>query len=152
MNRSVLDQLTWLDIREINIAVADAIQEFPEGTDEMEIFTEAIRLIRQRHDFLDPVRERYPIVARAAEKATGTKVAPGRSRPRVLVRAFIAYRLCAEGYSRNDVGKVLGLDHSTVLHLCRKVEGMLSLPRAYAQEVKMFADFEGLLDRPSGCI
>ena len=91
------------------------------------------------------IGSRFPSVLQAAEDASGRKLSRARSKENTVLRAMVAYRLRSEGYSYNDIGKMLQRDHSTVVHLCGIMRDMLSVPGAYREDMAVYRRFEGLL-------
>ena len=85
---------------------------------------------------------RFPFVLACAELAAGKRLTKERSKENTMLRAFVAYRLREEGYTYFDIGKMLQRDHSTVVHLCRLMRDMLSVPNAYRKELEAFQEFE----------
>ncbi len=67
-----------------------------------------------------------------------------RSRKRELVwgRYMVAYRLVKNGLSLGKIGKLLGMDHATVLHGRRQIEEMLSMPKMYPDEMEIWYKFD----------
>lgn len=67
-----------------------------------------------------------------------------RSRNRDLVwgRNMIAYQLLRSGLSLSEVGRLLGMDHST-MHYCKgQVAKMLSMPSMYVREIDIWNQFQ----------
>ena len=67
-----------------------------------------------------------------------------RSRKQLVVwaRNMVAYQLRQEGYVTTDIGKTLGLDHSTITHCQGKVRDMLANPRLYVSEMRVWREFK----------
>lgn len=67
-----------------------------------------------------------------------------RTRSTLLVwaRNLVAYQLRQEGYTVETVGACIGLDHSTVTHCQGRVRDMLSHPRLYARETRIWQEFK----------
>ena len=154
MKKSVLTLLTWDEAQEIYIAVSGTLSEldnhpdgeFPKWSSSTEdCFKEVLRRLRERYDCLAPIAERYAEVLAAAEEAVGVKMNPGRNAMTTTVRSFVAYRLHKEGYSYTDIGRMMGRDHSSVIHLVERKENALSVPGAYKKETEMFNRFNELL-------
>lgn len=152
MNASLLRQLVWEDLVEI-VTEADAVfdGEAQAGRDPNESFptpdsfyTEVLRRLRENHNVAPPVSDRYPVVLRAAESATGRKLTRTRESGNTIIRAFISYRLRREGYSYSEIANRMGRDHATVVYLDRKMRDMLSIPFAYQKETSQFKKFEEL--------
>lgn len=53
-------------------------------------------------------------------------------------RYMVAYRLRQEGMTQEKVGRMLGLDHSTVFHCVKQIERMLERPAMYMEEFKIW--------------
>ncbi len=152
MNTNVLRQMSWNDIVEIvNETEAVFDGEVQEGRNPNEVFTspesyyrEVLRRLRERYGILPPIEERYPVVLKAAESAVSWFLTDTRERENSLIRCFVAYRLCEEGYLQSEIGKMMKRDHSTVSILANKMRDMLSVPAAYKWEIQQFKRFEGL--------
>ena len=82
--------------------------------------------------------ERYELIVSAAEEATGWKLSTTRCAESSTIRTFVAYKMRSEGFSYERIGKVMHRNHSTVAHLIKKMEDMLSVPNAYREELGMF--------------
>ena len=89
--------------------------------------------------------ERFPFVLACAELAVGQPLADSRDKNNTNIRSLVAFQLHMEGYSYTDIGRMMKRDHSTVIHLVRKMEDMLSLPQAYKQEINMYNKMHELL-------
>ena len=97
-------------------------------------------------EYRPPILQRYAEVLQAAQIAVGKKMARGRGKEDVLIRMFVAYRLRCEGYPFEAIGKVLGRNHSTIVHLVgKKMADMLSLPKIYLRELKMYNKMNEIL-------
>lgn len=110
---------------------------------------EKMELIRFVEDSMTPGvltgSDRYLYVLSVAESVLGWKLTPQRSAHNTLIRAFVAYRLHGEGYSTTNIGGYMGRNHSSVLHLIRRMEDILSLPGVYREETTKYKDFESML-------
>ena len=53
-------------------------------------------------------------------------------------RYMVAYMLRKDGMTQEKVGRLLGLDHSTVYHCEKQVERMLERPSMYQEEFKVW--------------
>jgi len=148
MKQSVLTLLTWDEVQEIFTEALMVNEEhsrmFGESVSE-ENCKDTLRSLRDRYDCIAPIAERYDEVLDAAEKAVGVKLNPGRDAMTTTVRSFVAYRLHKEGYSYTDIGRMMGRDHSSVIHLVERKENALSVPGAYKTENEMFNRFNELL-------
>ena len=157
MKQSVLTLLTWDEAQEIYIEVSRTLSELDNVEDEFpkwsssteDAYKEVLRRLRERYGCTAPIAERYAEVLAAAERAVGVKMNPGRDAVTTTVRSFVAYRLHKEGYSYNDIGRMMGRDHSTVVHLVERKENALSVPGAYKSETEMFNRFEEILGKIS---
>lgn len=93
-----------------------------------------------------PIEERYRVILQAAQQAVGKRLDSSQRKEDVLIRLFTAYRLRAEGFSMESIGKVLNRNHSTVVHYVRKrIPDMLSLPHIYRSEVEMYNKMNEIL-------
>lgn len=140
MNKSILRNMTWEDVREIRTTNPSGMF----ATDE-QFHKAVLASLRDKHRVLSPIEERFPVVLIAAEQATSWFLTDSRERENTLIRQFVAYRLHNEGYSYSEIGKMLKRDHSTVTNLVHRMRDMLSLPVMYRQEVQQFKRFEELL-------
>jgi len=149
MKLSVLTLLTWDEVQEIFTEVLLVNEEhsrpFAESASE-ENCKDSLRRLRERYECLAPIAERYAEVLAAAEEAVGVKMNPGRNATTTTVRSFVAYKLHKEGYSYTDIGRMMGRDHSSVIHLVERKENALSVPGAYKAEAAMFVRFIKLLE------
>lgn len=94
------------------------------------------------------IKERYGIILQAAQQAVGKRLAAGRRKEDVLIRVFVAHRLRQEGYSYEAIGEVMNRDHATIVHYERtKMGGMLSLPKMYREELKMYNKMNEILEK-----
>jgi len=152
MKPSVLTLLTWDEVQEIYTEALMVNEEhhrqFGESVSE-ENCKDTLRSLRERYDCMAPIAERYAEVLPAAEEAVGVKLNPGRDALTTTVRSFVAYRLHKEGYSYTDIGRMMGRDHSSVIHLVERKENALSVPGAYKSETEMFNRFNEILGEVS---
>lgn len=63
----------------------------------------------------------------------------------VWARNMVSYQLRLDGYSLYTIGRLLDLDHATVLHCERQVKRMLERPSMYEREVKIWEEFQNQL-------
>lgn len=152
MIRRILKQMTWEDVREI-VRVADSLltEEKFDYEDEESYYLDVLRRLRKMEHVPPPISERFPEVLRAAEESVGCRLSASRRTENGLVRMFVSYILRHEGYSYAEIGSVLKRDHSTVIHMERKMDDMISLCYAYRREIDMFREFEELLAHPRQC-
>lgn len=140
MNKSILRNMTWEDVREIRTTNPGGVF----ATDE-QFHKAVLAFLRNKHRVLSPIEERFPVVLIAAEQATSRWLSASRERENTIIRQFVAYRLHNEGYSYSEIGNVMNRDHSTITHLAHRMRDMLSLPVMYKVEVQQFKRFEELL-------
>ena len=94
-----------------------------------------------------PIKERYGVILQAAQQAVGKRLEEGRRKEDILIRVFIAHRLRKEGYSYEAIGEMMNRDHATIIHYERtKMGGMLSLPKMYREELKMYDKMNEILN------
>jgi len=149
MKLSVLTLLTLDEVQEIFTEVLLVNEEHSRPFSESasaENCKDALRRLRERYECLAPIAERYAEVLAAAEEAVGIKMNPGRNAITTTVRSFVAYQLHKEGYSYTDIGRMMGRDHSSVIHLVERKENALSVPGAYKAEAAMYERFIKLLE------
>ncbi len=80
----------------------------------------------------------------------GEETLPVKCRKAEYVRArqVIAYAMRMEGYTYMQIGNAVGLDHSSITHLCNNMETALSLPKMYKDDVRLYDAFrERLRDK-----
>lgn len=142
MNKSILRNLTWDDVKEIVNTALNTPFYVP--TQEDECYKEVLRILRGKNGVPPPIEERYQIVLNAAEQATSWMLTDSRERENSLIRSFVAYKLHSDGYSFSEIGKMLKRDHSTIAHLVYRMRDMLSVPGAYKWELQQFKRFEEL--------
>lgn len=140
MNKSILRNMTWEDVREIRTTNPGGVF----ASDE-QFHKAVLASLRDKHRVLSPIEERFPGVLACAEIACGQALTDTRERENTQIRQFVAYRLHNEGYSYSEIGKMLKRDHSTVTNLVHRMRDMLSLPMVYRQEVQQFKRFEEIL-------
>jgi len=140
MRLELLKILTAGDIQEILDAVERLREQEEEPTAE-----KILRSILDENECPPSVGERFPSVLACAETAVGRKLSRERCEDNTLIRSFVSYQLREEGYGYCEIGRMLGRDHSTVIHLYNKMSDILSVPNAYRREIDMFRKFEELL-------
>lgn len=154
MRQQLLDQLTWEDVKEIvmvsdKLIDVDVMEGLPSCCDTEEgYYSEVLSRLREKNDCRPPCSERYQLLLSKAEEAVGRKLTSERSSDNTLIRSFVAYQMRKDGYSNSEIGRKMGRDHSSVTHLVRKFNDMLSVPAAYASEMEMFRDFEESIVNP----
>ena len=156
MKQSVLTLLTWDEVREIFIEARSALRlielkarntgkMYVMDVDLRDYYKGILRSLREKYNRPSPIAERYAEVLPAAEEAVGVKLNPRRDTLTTTVRSFVAYQLHKEGYSYTDIARMMGLNHSSVIHLVERKENALSVPGAYKSETEMFNRFNELL-------
>ena len=94
------------------------------------------------------IKERYGVILQAAQQAVGKRLAAGRRKEDILIRVFISHRLRQEGYSYEAIGQMMNRDHATIVHYERvKMGSMLSLPKMYREELKMYDKMNEIIDK-----
>lgn len=63
----------------------------------------------------------------------------------VWARYIVSYQMSLDGYSRPVIGKLMGLDHSTITHGIRRIEEMLAHPCFYVKENKIWQKYREAL-------
>lgn len=88
------------------------------------------------------VAERY---VRVMTDIVGQDILKTRRLLPVWARNMVAYQMRQEGYPVVAVGDCLGLNHSTITHCAGRVRDMLSHPRLYTQEIRIWNRFKEAL-------
>ena len=80
------------------------------------------------------------------EDLFGVDVRNNKSRVREVadLRAIYCYRMRNAGVSLSDIGRFLGIDHSTVHHGCKKVSDALDYPLIYSDLVERYTLFNSV--------
>ena len=60
-------------------------------------------------------------------------------------KAMISYQMTKEGFTTLEVGRQMGLDHSTIIHNRDKMETALSLSYAYRDIINIWNQFQNYL-------
>lgn len=70
-----------------------------------------------------------------------------RSRRPVFVwaRNMISYQMVKDGYGVTDIGRCLGLHHSTIIYAVGQVREMLKIPTMYREETRIWERFQEML-------
>jgi len=102
----------------------------------------------------DPVpatgRPDYGTLMDAAEKAVGRTMDRTRRRESVLIRELVAYRMREDGHTLTDIARVIGVRHSTVVHYLRKMCDRFDVPACYADDLRMYAKFNNIIEGSHG--
>ena len=80
------------------------------------------------------------------EQILGRSLNNSRKREDVAGRMIIAYQLRADGYSTNEIGKLVGRNHATILYLCKQMEVCIAYPTSYRSESDMWQEFQSMLN------
>ena len=140
MRQELLKILTTDDIGEIICTARELCDNLVRPTPQ-----NILRHLLDENDCTPSIGERFPFILACAEIAVGRKLSRERCEDNTLIRAFVSYMLRNEGYSYSEIGRMLQRDHSTVMHIYKKMEDILSLPHVYRKEIDMFREFEELL-------
>ena len=146
MRLELLKILTAGDIQEILDAVERLREQYEEPTS-----GNILRSLLDENECPPSVGERFPFVLSCAEIAVGRMLSRERCEDNTLIRAFVSYQLREEGYGYCEIGRMLGRDHSTVIHLYNKMSDILSVPNAYRNEIERYKEFRRLLGQPLQC-
>lgn len=121
---------------------------FPvEYVQELATILAALRVDFDDSERKQPIGIRARAVIQAAQEAVGKKMAKTRRAEDVLIRMFASDRLRREGYSYEEIGRVLGRDHATIIHYVgKKMSDILALPNIYRDEIKMYNKMNELLN------
>lgn len=60
-------------------------------------------------------------------------------------RNMVAYQLAIEGWSENEIGQMMGKQHSSVHYMKERVNEMLSMPRVFWEEMMVWDKFKSLI-------
>ena len=146
MRKELLKILTADDVQEILDAGQLLWENYEEPT-----ARNILHHLLEDNECPPSVGESFPFVLACAELAVGRKLSRERCEDNTLIRSFVSYVLRNAGYSYCEIGRMLERDHSTVIHLYRKMEDIISVPNAYRREMDMFREFEELLAHPRQC-
>jgi chromosomal replication initiation ATPase DnaA len=89
--------------------------------------------------------QRYETVKSIVESVVCHKITDSRKRMNVRCRMFICYIMRKDGYTLEEIGKLMKKNHVTVLYSIRRMEDMLSLPRLYKEEIEQLKQIEELV-------
>lgn len=67
-----------------------------------------------------------------------------RSRARCFSfpRFIVIWQMIQEEYTTLEIGRQMGMHHATICHARDVVQDMLSMPKAYPQEMKWYEQFK----------
>lgn len=57
-------------------------------------------------------------------------------------RTMVTYQLTKEGYSSNEIGRMIHKDHSTIIYMRNKMETALRYPNAYKDILDIWKQFQ----------
>jgi len=100
----------------------------------------------ENYEKVTPISEACPIYVGIMSGLLGRDILE-RCRERMLVwaRYMVCYQLILDGYSQENIGKWMKMDHSTVCHGKRQVANMLEMPSMYPEEIGLWKKFKELL-------
>lgn len=81
------------------------------------------------------------------ESVLGRPIQNGRKRDDVAARMCIAYQLHSDGYTSGQVGKMIGRDHATVLHMIKQMDACKAFPRSFRRECDLWEEFQSMLNK-----
>ena len=162
MTNELLSQLTIQDIREIVTAFFDEqydayqfladmddkeASELWEYTQSDSFYNNVLKRMKDDKGYKPLCRERYPVLLEIAEELTWHKLVLGsRKDEDVFIKCIIAHKLHEEGYFHSEIGRMMKMSHSMMIHYVKRVEDMLSVPEAYSKEVKQYEQFKEIAD------
>lgn len=81
------------------------------------------------------------------ESVLGEKVHPRcREQRYVWARTIVANRLLDEGLSTTKAGMELGMDHSSIIYMRKKLRLLRELPGQYSEEIKLYEKFNNAVN------
>lgn len=88
-------------------------------------------------------QSRFSVLYKAATDIVGKGIlSSSRLRELVIGRMMIVYQLRTEGYSLKTIGRYLVRHHASVYQLQRKMEDVLKYPKMFADETRMWNEFQ----------
>lgn len=60
----------------------------------------------------------------------------------VWARTMVAYQLTTEGYSSNEIARMIHKDHATILYMRNKMQDALHYPNAYKDIIDIWMQFQ----------
>ena len=83
--------------------------------------------------------ERCATIMSAVEQVTNMTNDPARKdNDSVFVRTLTAWRMMDEGYTKMDISRAIGRDHSTIVYIHKLRKTAEQLPNAYRQHLYFF--------------
>lgn len=90
--------------------------------------------------------ERFNLMLRIASEIVGSGIMTRTREPRTSAgRNCIAYQMRQEGYSTVQIGKLFGRHHSSILHMVRLMEDVISYPRTFIEDEEIWNKFKAKL-------
>lgn len=100
----------------------------------------------ESYEKVTPVDEAGSLYANILSEIIGRNILERcRERSVVWARNILCYRLYLDGYSLHQIGKFVGVNHTTVLYGRNQVSNMLEMPSMYPDEIKLWERFTELL-------
>ena len=65
-----------------------------------------------------------------------------RDTDQVWARTMVAYQMIKEGYSTTEIGHQMMKEHSTIIHMRKKMEDVFYLPHAYRDILEIWNKFQ----------
>ena len=93
-----------------------------------------------------PCKERCRELIDIAQDVTG-RVINKRSRKNedVFVRCYVASRMVEEDYTKSEIGRALGMSHSSIDFYVKKLNDILAMPLMFVKEVAQYKEFRSRL-------
>ena len=83
--------------------------------------------------------ERYADILHTAERVTGKRDDPGRrDGDSVFVRTLAAWRMIEEGYTKMDIARAMGKNHSTIVYIDKQRKAAKELPNAFPAHLSSY--------------
>ena len=144
MQVSLINKLTWEDIRDIATAANNFTLE--DSLNEEEYYSKILSSLNRQYKTLAACKERYKEILPIAEEIVGMKNRKERTFELVVLRSMVACKLREENFLITDIGRAMGYDHSTIMHLFQKKKDFFALPLMYEREVRWFKQFDEALE------
>lgn len=143
MRSSLINKLTWEDIKEIH-EILDNMEE--ELTDEEVKFNSVLKKLKRKYKVSPTCKERYSALLPVAEKLVGAKLGDKRTPEQMLIRLMVSCRLYDEQYTISEIGRVIGRDHSTIMYYIKRRDDYFSVPTMYTYEVSLLERFKDSIE------
>jgi len=86
--------------------------------------------------------DRYAILLRIAEQATGHQLTDERTRENTDIRTLVATEMRSEGFTLEEIGIYMRRNHSTVTHYTKMLEDAMKYPKMYADLIQKHESFK----------